>query len=340
MDLRTNAIHQNLAARIRGHFDEQDPNEVVRRSRQLMLYPDLAEPPEKIPPLGPVLVHPSPKRIPLQAYLAAALSNLNDKERLLVFHLSDTIALLCREIDIDLYEPRKKTDPVHHPDVPDSVVFQTDRQRVLESDLVIHLCHFPSTGAGEELAFAYQASIPIILIAPVNQPVTRMVTGISGLKVEIRYEEPEQLRGLLTERLIELRPWLEQRRLTKRTLAENVVGAKIKQLRIEASLSREELAKRVGLTADRIEEIEENVDTVSDPSVTTLRLIATELKTTVAELVNPDYEESILASIRSLLTEKADSVAARFRQISERDRRALLRRFLIRLLHDLEEPWR
>jgi transcriptional regulator with XRE-family HTH domain len=166
------------------------------------------------------------------------------------------------------------------------------------------------------------------------------VTGISGLKVEIRYEEPEQLRGLLTERLIELRPWLEQRRLTKRTLAENVVGAKIKQLRIEASLSREELAKRVGLTADRIEEIEENVDTVSDPSVTTLRLIATELKTTVAELVNPDYEEFILASIRSLLTEKADSVAARFRQISERDRRALLRRFLIRLLHDLEEPWR
>lgn len=341
MDSRSKAVTHHLAARIQEHFDQQDPAEVVRRSRQLMLYPDLGEPPaEPTSSRGPILVHPRPQRVPLQAYLASALTGLSREQRLLVEHLSDMIGIICRSVDIELYEPRKKTDPVYNPTLSDAEVFKTDRERVLKSDLVIHLCHFPSTGAGEELAFAHEALVPIILVAPGDQAVSRMVTGIPSLKIEIRYQESDQLRRLLEESLVELRPWLEQRRSTKEALAQNVVGAKIKELRLQENLSRDELARRVGLTADRLASIEDNVDTVSNPSLTTLRLIATELKTTVAELVSPDYEETILASIRSLLTEKADSVAARFQRISEKDRRALIRRFLIRLLHDMEEPWR
>jgi transcriptional regulator with XRE-family HTH domain len=206
--------------------------------------------------------------------------------------------------------------------------------------LLIHLCHFPSTGSGEELSFAYDALVPIILIAPGDQRVSRMVTGIPSVKIEIRYQEPEDLRGMLEDRLWEIRPLLEQRRLTMNEFSENVVGAKIKDLRLEENLSREDLAARVGLTPEGLANIEDNVDTVANPSLTTLRLIATALKTTVAELVNPDYNESILASLQSILNERATSVAARFRGLSDKDRRALMRRFLVRLLHDLEEPWR
>ena len=340
MDSNSKALVPSLADRIRGHFDAEDPDEVVRRSKQLMLYPDKGEQLDRASVEGPVLVHPRPKRVPLNAYLASALTGLSKVEKALTVHLSDIVSIVCRAVEIDLYEPRKKTDPVHNAEVLDTDVFKTDRERVVSSDLLIHLCHFPSTGSGEELSFAYDALVPIILIAPGDQRVSRMVTGIPSVKIEIRYQEPEDLRGMLEDRLWEIRPLLEQRRLTMNEFSENVVGSKIKDLRLEENLSREDLAARVGLTSEGLANIEDHVDTIANPSLTTLRLIATALKTTVAELVNPDYNESILASLQSILNERASSVAARFRGLSDKDRRALMRRFLVRLLHDLEEPWR
>jgi hypothetical protein len=59
------------------------------------------------------------------------------------------------EVRTLLYEPRKKTDPVHYPDVGATDVFHIDRGRVLNSEFLIHLAHFSSTGSGEELNFAY-----------------------------------------------------------------------------------------------------------------------------------------------------------------------------------------
>lgn len=339
MELDRNSIAANMNRRVQSHFDNEDPEEVVRRSEQLMLCSNEGER-EVVPAsMGPVLIHPRPKRIPLSAYLASALTGLDAVQKALVVHLSDITSVVCRAVDIDLYEPRKKTDPVHHVNVPDSEVFKTDRERVVSSDLLIHLCHFPSTGSGEELGFAYDALVPMILIAPGNQRVSRMITGIPSVKIEIRYEEPEDLRSMLEDRLIEVRPLLEQRRLTMNDLSENVVGARIKELRLDANLSREDLAARVGLTPEGLAVIEENVDTVSNPSLTKLRLIATALKTTVAELVNPDYHEAMLASIQSLMSEKTATAAARYAGMSDKDKRALLRRFLARMSHELEERW-
>ncbi len=341
MDHNYKSLVPALSHRIQGHFDEQDPEEVVRRSQQLMLYPDKGDQEADLSPVaGPVLVHPRSKRVPLSAYLASALTGLSATERSLIVHLSDIVSIVCRAVDVDLYEPRKKTDPVHNADLPDIEVFNTDRERVVSSDLLIHLCHFPSTGSGEELGFAYDALVPMILIAPGDQRVSRMVTGIPSVKIEIRYHEPEDLRAMLEDRLLEIRPLLEQRRLTMNEFGVNVVGAKVKDLRLEENLSREDLAARVGLTPDGLAMIEDNIDTIANPSLTTLRLIATALKTTVAELVNPDYNESIIASLQSLLRDKTMSAAARFQGLSDKDRRALLRRYLVRLLHDIEEPWR
>jgi transcriptional regulator with XRE-family HTH domain len=333
----TNAL---IKSRIQSHFNNEDPDEVVRRSEQLMLYPkESGAEISATPSIGPVLVHPRPKRIPLTAYLASALTGLDATQKALIVHLSDITSLVCRAVDVDLYEPRKTTDPVHHAQVPDAEVFKTDRERVVSSDLLIHLCHFPSTGSGEELSFAYDALVPMILIAPGQQRVSRMITGIPSVKIEIRYEEPEDLRAMLEDRLIELRPLLEQRRLTMNDLSENIVGARIKELRLDANLSREELASRVGLTTEGLADIEDNIDTIANPSLTKLRLIATALKTTVAELVNPDYHEAILASIQSLMSDRTSTAAARFSGVSDKDKRALLRRFLARLSHELEERW-
>lgn len=338
MGSNSKAVTPSLASRVQDHFDSEDPKEVVRRSQQLMLYPE-ADNAQIIPASlgGPALVHPRPKRVPLNAYLASALTGLETTQKSLIGHLSDIVSVVCASVDIDLYEPRKKTDPVQNAEIPDVEVFKTDRERVVSSDLLIHLCHFASTGAGEELSFAYDALVPMILIAPGHQRVSRMVTGIPSVKIDIRYQEPEDLRGMLEERLWEIRPLLEQRRLTMDKLSENVVGSRIKELRLEANLSRERLAKLVGMTQEALANIEDNVDTVANPSLTKLRLIATALKTTVAELVDPDYNQTVLASIQSILHEKAESVAARFRGLTDKDRKALTRRFLVRILYEIEE---
>ena len=333
----------DLEGRIREHFAAEDPEEVVRQSRSLIKFPgnNLTDAALQYASEGSALLHPRPRPVPLNAYLASALTGLNATEKSLVIHLSDMVNLVCRSVDIDLYEPRKKTDPVHNADVPSSEVFHIDRERVVKSDLLVHLCHFPSTGAGEELAFAIEAHVPIVLIIHGNQNVSRMITGIPSFKVEIRYNEPEEMRQMLEERLREIRPLLEQRRLAKQEFSENIVGAKVKELRLEAALTPEQLADMVGLDANSIREVEENVDTVSNPSLTTLRLIATALKTTVAELVNPDYTESILSGIQSLLDDKTlETAAARFRGVSTKDQRALMKRFLIRFLYFLEERGR
>ena len=146
---------------------------------------------------------------------------------------------------------------------------------------------------------------------------------------------------MLEERLREIRPLLEQRRLAKQEFSENVVGAKVKELRLGSGLSKEQLAGLVGVDAGEISQIEDNVDTVSNPSLTKLRLIATALKTTVAELVNPDYVESVLAGIQSMLDEKTlETAAARFKGVSRRDQRALMERFLVRFLYLLKERGR
>ena len=333
----------DLQGRIREHFESEDAERIVRQSQSLITFPqnDALRPLAPTISEGSALLHTKAHPVPLNAYLASALTGLEPIQKSLIVHLSDMVNLVCRSVDIDLYEPRKKTVPVHSPQVPSTEVFRIDRERVLASDVIIHLCHFPSTGAGEELNFAYEALVPIVLIIHENQNVSRMITGIPGLKIEIRYDQPEEMREKLEDRLREIRPLLEQRRLAKQEFSENIVGSKVKELRLEAGLTREQLASMVGLEAGSVSEIEENVDTISNPSLTKLRMIATALRTTVAELVNPDYTESVLSGIQSMLDDRTlETAAARFRGVSTRDQRALMERFLVRLLYFLKERGR
>jgi len=336
MSVRSQAGNRSLQSAVHEHFDESHADEIVRRAEQMRLYKDL---PDRVDDEevveGPALVHPAARRLPLRAYLASALTGLSDEQRTVVFDISDRINQICLEADIEPYEPRKKTDPVHNPEVSDAEVFKMDHDRVVASDLVIHLCHFPSTGAGEELAFAYSSLIPIVLLAPNAQRVSRMITGIPSFKLEVKYLRPEDLNVLLAKRLLEIRPYLEERRLAREQDEIDLVGARIRDLRLGACLSREELAALVGLKSESIRHLEENVDSVSNPSLTHLRALATALKTTVAELIVPDLNEYILSQIQSSLYQR---VPARFYdQMTSRDRKTLMRRYLYRVLDSLEK---
>ena len=273
--------------------------------------------------------------ISLDAYLASALTGLSRDERSLVFQISDTVSEICRKHNINLYEPRKQTDPVHHADVQDSEVFKLDRERVLRSDLLIHLGHFPSTGAGEELDFAYNALVPIIILSRTGDRVSRMITGIPSLSIRVEYSEPEEMRARLEECLTQIYPLLQERKVAFSSYERNIVGDRIRFLRESLGLTREELTSVVpALTVDALRQMEESDDRTSNPSLLHLRQIATVLKTTVADLVEPDMTSNVVSHLYEWLEGRE---AARFSGVSARDRNRILRRILLRVIDSLED---
>jgi hypothetical protein len=66
-----------------------------------------------------------------------------------------------------------------------------------------------------------------------------------------------------------------------------------------------------------------------------LRQIATVLKTTVADLVEPDLSERLLAGLEKWIVGRP--AAARFPGVSIKDRNRILRRVLLRLIDSLEQ---
>lgn len=283
-------------------------------------------------PVQPLLFTPN---VPLDAYLACALTGLDETQRQLMFQLSDTVATVCEDLNIKLYEPRKNTDPVHNKDVSDKEVFRLDREKVLNSDLIIHLCHYPSTGAGEELAFANDGMVPIILISHNKNRVSRMITGIPGFKVEIKYEEPEELRQQLRDILIRTRPVLEERNAAFSQYSENIVGERIRHLREDLGLTREELVTKMlpPITVEALQQIEDSTDKVSNPTLVQLRQIAVMLKTTVADLVEPSMNSLVISKIDEILNQK---IAARSGAILPEDQKRILRRTLRQMIDVLD----
>jgi len=280
------------------------------------------------------LLETTPAPIPLNAYLASALTGLSEDERKVIFGISDLVSLVCKENGIDLYEPRKQTDPVTHADVSASDVYAWDKHSVLQSDLLIHLCHRPSTGAGEELEFAHAALLPIIHIYPDDLKVSRMVLGIPSLVIQIAYKTIEDLHAQLSEVLFGFRPLLEERKLALSKYDVNVVGEKVRELREKLGVTRADVATASKhLTEDVIRNIEEKTDRESNPSLIQLREIATVLKTTVSELVEPDFNQRVLVMLNSWV---ADRAAAR-NTISRNDRNKAVKAILRRLADSMDE---
>ena len=179
---------------------------------------------------------------------------------------------------------------------------QIDKEHVLKSDLVIHIADYASTEADEELDFALTALVPVVSIRHGESQTGGMVTGIPGLKVIVNYTDLDELRPELTERLTEIRPVLVERKLSFSDFDKNIVGNRIRVLRQELYLTRNKVASNSGgvLTIERLIQIEENTDRTSNPTLLELRTLSAILKTTVADLVEPDLNERILTLLNSV----------------------------------------
>ena len=329
--------HQDAQKILGEHFKQLTLDEFNERHEKYVGEEPVALAPiaESIEATAMILYQREAAPLRLNSYLASALTGLGPEQRDHLFAVSDIVTSVCEDLEIDVYEPRKATDPVNHPNVSSEDVYNKDRERVLSSDLVIHVADYASTGAGEELDFALAALIPIILIAHGDAKVSRMVTGIPALKLMITYEDLDELGHELRDRLAEIRPIVEARKLAFSDFNKNMVGNKVRILREESGLTRADVASHLGelLTVERLHQIEGSSDRVSNPSLLELRRLATVLKTTVADLVEADLDERMIALLQELMLGRVEARYA----MSSRDQRKVFRRILYRVLDKTEE---
>ena len=97
-----------------------------------------------------LLLQPAYGEVPLNAYLASALTGLSPADRDDIDKLSDMASVVCKMLEIELYEPRKNADPELEDGLSAWEVFNTDKHAVENSDLLIGLTNYPSFGAGQE----------------------------------------------------------------------------------------------------------------------------------------------------------------------------------------------
>ncbi len=271
--------------------------------------------------------------LPLTGYLACALTGLDPASKQTISMVSHEVARICAEHGVDLYEPRTKTDPDNNKEIPDAEVWALDREKVVNSDLLIHLCQVPSTGSGQELEIAYNGLVPMILISHSSRTVSRMVTGIPSLKYHIEYTEPEELDDELHTLLSRIRPVLEERKLAFTDFDTNIVGASVRRFRSERGMSLETLAEAVQLSPASLSALEESTDRTANCSLLQLRRIASVLGTTVAELVEPDSTGRMISVLEDWVGHRA---AARRGSLTDQDRSVLVRRTLQRVIDSLD----
>lgn len=134
-----------------------------------------------------------------KVYISGALTGVEQLAQLKAFY--EAIGSICAELNLQAYIPHLTTDPIGNPDITPEVVFQTDKYRVKQADLVITYIGLPSLGVGMELAYAEMQGIPIIILYEQGKTVSRFPRGIPTIISELQftsYEDAlEQLRSAL-----------------------------------------------------------------------------------------------------------------------------------------------
>ncbi len=275
--------------------------------------------------------------IPLTAYLASALTGLPERERSEITALQSSIEKVCSDNAVELYRPELHSDPLKHKDLLPPEVWYQDHDTVLSSDLLILITKQPSFGAGQELEFARNALLPIIMIIPKGRDVSRMVRGSPGTVITVEYDSREDLIISLSREIRLLRPLLVERKLAFGKSDEVIIGAKIRELRVKNGMTREDLAKALRISAEEIRSYEEKPDRISNPSLLTLRKLATVLRVSVADLSEPDYLDKVDEQVVHML-EGRDVVIAGGRKVEElpaNDRRRIRIRIINRHLEEI-----
>ncbi len=229
---------------------------------------------------------------PLRAYLATALTDLQAVERDRVFKVCEELKQVCAENGVALYLPFEHSDPLAHPDVPPAVVYETDRKKVLTSDLLFVLCTTASYGVGQENEIAADHGAPVVYLIQEGCKVSRMLLGSDTRNRTIEYAAAADLAASVREFLPETVRALTLRRERLKEPEPLGIGARIRELRERSNVSRTTLADLLGINENKLARLEE--DPTEEPGRTVKQLRA------VAAILNANISYVLLGATPSL----------------------------------------
>ncbi|MEO1433285.1 MAG: XRE family transcriptional regulator [Cyanobacteria bacterium J06633_8] len=121
----------------------------------------------------------------IRVYISGALTGIENSEVIKSFY--EDIGSLCKNMGFESYVPHLNTDPINHPNIDPTKVFETDKHQVGMSNLVIAYLGFPSFGVGMELAYAENKGISVILLYETDKSISRFPRGIPTIFSEIKF---------------------------------------------------------------------------------------------------------------------------------------------------------
>jgi 2'-deoxynucleoside 5'-phosphate N-hydrolase len=215
---------------------------------------------------------------PLRAYVSGSLTGQGADLR----ELYEGAAQVLSRAGFVAYVPHLATDPVRHPDVTPAQVYETDRREVATADLVVVFLGRPSFGVGQELEIAADALVPLLLIAPERDVISRMALGGRAKHYgPLRYREWEDLEAQLLTAATAIAADLRDRR----QVALPSIGDRLRRARTRAGMARMELATRLGVSAEFVRLVETADPRTSNPSLAFLAGAADALGSSIAELL-------------------------------------------------------
>jgi serine/threonine protein kinase/transcriptional regulator with XRE-family HTH domain len=256
---------------------------------------------------------------PLSGYVGTALTGLSEDERDAIHFTSHTVARVAKERELYVYQPRKASDPILHPQLSPEVVYQMDRKRVAESDVFFVLANKPSFGVGQELEIAAAYGKPAFFISREGITMSRMMRGsLVNLVGDIVYAGPDDLEQKLSKSLGQAIPGLRamKRRDRSRSHHAGELGQRVRRARVDAGYeTADELAGKLNIPVRILNAIERGeYDTIGAPY---LEQIAATLRLPLSQLFadeyvpEPHHEDPNLRRLEALVRERGLDMSAR-----------------------------
>lgn len=222
---------------------------------------------------------------PLHGYVATPLTGLSSVEAEANAFASSLVAEIAKGHDIYVYQPRRATDPVLHPDVEATTVHLMDRRRVAGADLLFLLANEPSFGAGQEMEIGASYNKPTIVLARKGTRISRMLLGsFANILEVVYYVSPEDFEAQLKKVLARHVALIRQAKKTSGRLSSLHLEGRLKELRLAAGYeSIEAFGEAIGMAPRVLSHLESGE--LDNPSLHVLRHIAQGLNVSVIDLI-------------------------------------------------------
>ena len=130
-----------------------------------------------------------------EAYISGALTALDDAPRTKLFY--ELLAEIAEASGLRAYLPHRVTDAVAAAHLDPRSVYEIDRAHVTSAVVLIAYAGIPSFGVGIEVELAREHSVPVIVVAERERPISRLLLGNPAVVEVVKFADLDGLRRAL-----------------------------------------------------------------------------------------------------------------------------------------------